>query len=206
MKKIIISILSILTIFSASWVFAGTTLDVEYFIAANSLAEQGFIKKQEKNENYKVNEFVLRQEIALISRRVSWVPANTVCKNIFSDLSATKPNDWACKNIEALVDNNLISRNDIFRPEDNISKAEALIMFIRSLGFDFTVDSKSTKTWQEQVVEYSVKKWIVENFSDYWTQATRGWVFRVANFSIEVKQEEAKIEEKKTKKMSDEVM
>jgi hypothetical protein len=76
---------------------------------------------------------VLRQEIALISRRVSGVKENPTCKNIFADVTATKPNTWVCKNVEALVEHNLISKNKFFNPERNISKSEALIMFIKSI-------------------------------------------------------------------------
>lgn len=190
--------------FSLAWVFAGTTLEVEYFSAANDLAAKGIIKKKDNNEDYKVHNAVLRQEIAVISRRVSGVTENTGCKNIFADVSATKPNDWVCENVEALVENNFISKNEIFRPEDNISKAEALIMLIRSIGFDFNLDLDSSISWQEQVVDYAVKKWVVKDFSDYGMQASRGWIFEIANYSIQVKEKEEKekIEEKKKKLIS----
>jgi hypothetical protein len=48
------------------------------------------------------------------------------CDNIFDDLSATNPNTWACINVEVLVDNDLISKNTNFRPEDKITKSETL--------------------------------------------------------------------------------
>jgi hypothetical protein len=55
------------------------------------------------------------------------------CDNIFADLSATNPNSWACVNVEVLVDNNLISANTNFRPEDFITKAETLGMLIKAI-------------------------------------------------------------------------
>lgn len=188
-------------------VFAGTTQEIEYFIAANDLAEKWIITKKTNNQDYNVLEWVLRQEIAVISRRVSGIWENTGCKNIFWDVSANIPNDWVCKNVEALVENNFISKNDNFRPEDNISKAEALIMLIRSIGFDFTLDSNSTVSWQKQVVDYSVTKWVVKDFSDFGVEATRWWIFEVANYSIEIKQkEDMKKQEKQQKNISGEAL
>ncbi len=48
---------------------------------------------------------------------------------------------------------------------------------------------------------------MVENFSDYNTQAKRWWIFKVADFSIKIKQERIKAwtwYKKDSKKYSDE--
>jgi hypothetical protein len=187
MKKILY-ILPIFILFLFSVTFSYSSLELD---SANSLAKKWIIKDNGSNPDlYNLDNPVLRQEIALISRRVSWVSENSSCKNIFSDVTATSPNDWSCKNIESLVENNLISRNDSFRPEDNISKSEALIMFIKSIGFvDFEIDEGSEKNWQEQVVEFAVENSVVEKFSDYNAEAKRGWIFKLADFSIKVKEE-----------------
>lgn len=164
-------------------------------ISANNLAHREVIRDNSENPTaYNLNDNVLRQEIALISRRVSGIEENTSCKNIFTDVSTTTPNTWACNNIEALVDNNFISRNESFRPEDFISKSEALIMLIRSIGFNFEIDNDNGINWQTQVVEYAYNKWVVDNFTDYNELATRGWVFKIAEFSIVVREEEIKKE------------
>lgn len=168
--------------------------------AANSLAEKNIINDHKNDpENYNLNDYVLRQEIAAVSRWVAWLPKKSKCDNIFDDLSSTNPNWWACVNVEVLVDNDLISRNDMFRPEDNITKAETIGMLIKSIGFDYSYNSNSSKGWQEQIVDYAVEKWVIEEFTDYDTLATRGWVFMVADTTIK-KDEEIKIE----KKMKDE--
>jgi len=159
--------------------------------AANSLAVRSTIKDHKATpKDYNLDSNVLRQEIALISRRVSGFKENTSCKNTFSDISTTIPNTWICKNVESLVDNNLISKNSSFRPEDSITKSEALIMFIRSIGFDFKI--KDVKNWQKEVVDFAVNKWVVKNFIDYNALAKRWWIFEIANFSIVVKEEEVK--------------
>lgn len=187
------SLLFIFTIFFwvISLVIASDSLEID---SANNLAAKWIIANHSDNTDlYNLDKPVLRQEIGLISRRVSWVSENSTCKNLFDDVTASIPNNWVCKNIEALVENNLISDNDNFNPEKNISKSEALIMFIKSIWFvDFKVDEKSKKSWQEQVVEFAAQNWVTERFTDYNAEAKRWWIFKIADFSIKIKEERIK--------------
>jgi len=201
MNKIIMCILTFIAL-----TISVNSYNSSYLDSANNLAKKWHIKFQPTSDKYNLDSNVLRQEIALISRRVSGIKEKSYCDEIFQDVWISKPNTWACKNIEALVDANLISRNLNFRPEDNISKSESLIMFIRSIWFDFEIDDKSSDSWQKQVVEYAASKWVVDNFTDYNSFATRWFVFQIADFSIKVKEKEKKeeIEKKETKKYSDE--
>lgn len=206
MKKIYAFL--ILNILLLSWVSAWV-IAVNYsstpLEAANSLAERWIINDKSSNpSDYNLYDFVLRQEIAAVSRWVAGLEKKSNCDNIFKDLSSTNPNSWACVNVEVLVDNNLISKNDLFRPEDKITKAESLGMLIKSIGFDYSYDSSNSKTWQEQIVDYAVSKWILDNFTDYDTLATRGWVFLVADTSVK-KEEEINIKQKESKIYSDEL-
>ncbi len=189
LKKIIalISLIGVIWIMFLTNISAYTSEELE---SANNLAKKWIIKNHSDNpELYNLDSPVLRQEIALVSRRVSWVKENGKCKWLFNDITATKPNDWACKNIEALVENDLISANTSFNPEKNISKSEALIMFIRSIWFiDFVIDGDSSKNWQEQVVDFAVENEVAERFTDYNTEAKRWWIFKVADYSIKVKE------------------
>jgi hypothetical protein len=151
-----------------------------------------------------LNNNVLRQEIGLIAMRIAWLNKKTTCSGIFSDLTATTPNDWACIHIEPLVEKLLISKNDMFRPEDNITKSESLKMLIKAIWYDFEYDSESSVVWQKQYVDFAVEHDIIEEFTDYNTIASRGWVFVVAAHTIETKQEE---DEKEDDEMySDEAM
>lgn len=190
MKKIL-SLLIVSWIILSTWVYSYSSKELE---SANNLAKKEIIKSHSDNTSlYNLDKPVLRQEIALISRRVSGVLENKECKNLFDDVTAKKPNNWVCKNVEALVEHNLISGNKLFNPERNISKSEALIMFIKSIWFiDFKIDKNSEKNWQEQVVEFAVKNEVVENFTDYNTDAKRGWIFKVADFSIKIKEKRVK--------------
>ena len=199
MKKILAWLIIWLTVFASSYAYT-----TEQLKAANSLAKRWIINDHLMNPSaYNLDSQVLRQEIAAISRWVAGASKATKCKKLFKDLTDTKPNSWACVNVEPLVENWLIAKNDFFRPEDPITKTETLWMLIKSIWFDYSYDPKNPKNWQEQIVDFAASKWIVEKFTDYNTYATRGWVFEVADYSITLKEEqEEKL--KDSKKYSDE--
>ncbi|NVP17366.1 S-layer homology domain-containing protein [Candidatus Gracilibacteria bacterium] len=197
MKKIFLVLLSFL-VFSQSFAsYTAVKYSTTEIEAANSLASRGIINNNKDNpEKYNLKDFVLRQEIAAVSRGVAGLPKKSFCEGIFSDVSAVKPNTWACLSIEPLVDKGLITKNSEFRPEHNITKAETLGMLIRSIGFDYSFDPKNPKSWQEQIVDYAFSKGVIKSkFTDYNTYATRGWVFMIADTTIK-KDEEIKIKEK----------
>ncbi|MCP4523938.1 MAG: S-layer homology domain-containing protein [Candidatus Gracilibacteria bacterium] len=206
MKKVIA--LLCLCVLSISGVFANYSYN-EMVDAANDLAQREIIKdKSITPSEYNLNDNVLRQEIGLIAMRLAKLEKKSSCSNIFSDISATNPNDWACVHIEPLVEKELISKNDVFRPGDNITKAESLKMLIKAIGFDFEYDASSSVSWQKQYVDFAVENEILDNFTDYNTLASRGWVFMVANHTIVVKEKQEIIEKKKIDEglYSDEVM
>lgn len=162
----------------------------EMLEAANDLAQRKIISDKSANpSDYNLQDNVLRQEIGLVAMRLAKLEKKSSCDNMFKDLSATKPNDWACIHIETLVENNLISKNELFRPEDNITKAESLKMLIKAIGYDFEYDQNSSVSWQKQYVDFAVSKNIIDEFTDYDSLASRWWVFIVAAYTIEAKQE-----------------
>ncbi len=192
MKKII-TILILITSFLHVSAYTSDMLE-----SANSLAERWIINDKSGNPSeYNLDAPVLRQEISAVARWVADLPKKDSCDNIFSDVSATTPNTWVCLNVEVLVDNDLISSNTTFRPEDNITKAESLGMLIKAIGFDYEYNSALSTGWQEQIVDFAVAKWVIERFTDYNTDASRGWVFEVANTTIEIEEEEQRQEKMK---------
>ena len=213
-KKVISIVLFFVFLLTINLSFAGY-LDTKQIDAANNLAEKNIINNHLiYPENYKLNDNVLRQEIAAIARWVfevwQWKDILELkkqkCDNIFSDVSSTTPNSWACYSIEALVDNDLISANTHFRPEDKITKAETIGMLIKAIWFDYEYNPNSKYTWQKQIVDFAVNKWVIDNFTDYNAYATRWWVFLVADVTIKKDEEEKKIiKEKKEGIYSDEI-
>ena len=187
MFKKIISI-SLLIIISWAISFASFTVIIDNkteLESANSLAIKKIINNHANDpENYNLTDNVLRQEIAAVARWVAKLDKKNRCDNIFKDLSDSKPNTWACRNVEVLVDNNLISRNENFRPEDKITKSETIAMLIKAIWFNYEYDVNNSKNWQQQVVEFATKNGVVELFTDYNTNATRWWVFQVADTTL----------------------
>lgn len=191
MKKL----LAIIALLSISFSTFANYSDQDLLDAANDLAQRKIISDKSANpSDYNLWDNVLRQEIGLVAMRLAKLEKKSSCGNMFKDLSATNPNDWACVHIETLVENNLISKNEMFRPEDNITKAESLKMLIKAIGYDFEYDQNSSVSWQKQYVDFAATKGIIEEFSDYNVLASRGWVFKVAAHTIEVKEKEDKQE------------
>ncbi|MCB9807107.1 S-layer homology domain-containing protein [Candidatus Peribacteria bacterium] len=85
-----------------------------------------------------------------------------MCKRYFSD---TLKNDWICRATELAADAGLVSRaNATFRPQDKITRAEALSIIMRSVGLfangqasfsTFPYSDVVPSSWQAYVVLYA---------------------------------------------------
>lgn len=178
-------LISLVVIFMIANPVFSTDSEIDFLLDANSLANQNIITNHSDNpDKYNLKKSILRQEVWVIVRWLAKLEKKAKCSNIFDDLSKTKPNTWACKNIEILIEKWIISKNKFFRPEDKITKAETLAMILKASNFDYEFNEKSEKNWKEQVVIYATSKWIIRYFKDYNTIATRWWVFRTANRTI----------------------
>jgi hypothetical protein len=163
--------------------YASSSTEIE---AANALAAKGYIVDHSSDTAaYNLNQNVLRQEIAAVARGVANLDKKTTCDNKFSDVSATKPNTWACFTVEALLDAGLVAANPTFRPEAQITKAEAVGMMVKAAyGNEYAFDATKGTTWMAQVVAFADSKGIVASFTNYDTPATRGFVFESGNNAI----------------------
>ena len=163
--------------------YASSSTEIE---AANALAVKGYIVDHSSDTAaYNLNQNVLRQEIAAVARGVAGLEKKTTCDNKFSDVSATKPNTWACLSVEALLDAGLVAANPTFRPEAQITKAESVGMMVKAaFGSEYAFDATLGTSWMEQVVAFAVSKGIVASFTNYDTPATRGFVFEAGNNAI----------------------
>lgn len=156
------------------------TSNNDYYTSAIYLADLWIINKKSTEYEYNLNDFVLRQEISAVTLWVAWLKKKNNCDNLFSDVKISNLNNWACYSIEALLDAWIIANNNYFKPESKISKAEAVWMMIKARFWDiYKYDISNSDSWQKQVVDYAVSKWIVTNFSDYDSAATRWFVFNV---------------------------
>ena len=169
-------------VFSAG-VSASSSTEIE---AANALADNGVITDHsDDTAAYNLNQNVLRQEIAAVARGIAGLDKKTTCDESFTDVTATTPNDWACYSVEALLDADLIASNTMFKPEMEISKAEAVGMMVKAaFGDEYAYDAGLATSWMEQVVAFAVDKGVVKNFTNYDTAATRGFVFEAGSEAL----------------------
>lgn len=182
MKKIIIWL--ILWILIIPSIYAGER--EEYY--TTRLADLGIINYQFNINDYRLKDNVLRQEIAAVTLWLASWNKKTSCAGTFKDVSATKPNSWACYSVEALADANLIAKNASFYPESNITKAESIWMIVKAVyGNQYSYNENKTGTWQEQVVDFAANKWILLKFSDYNAEASRGFVFEIAANALDIR-------------------
>lgn len=125
MKKFLLSSI----IIASGFTFAYTSIDVSN---AEFLANRGVINKQSDVKNYRLNDTISRAELIKIALTIKGTanPASYTCKKYFSDTTA---NDWICRAIEIAADAWFVSRtNKKFRPQDKITRAEALSVLMKA--------------------------------------------------------------------------
>jgi len=148
---------------------------------------------------YRLWDAITRQEVMKIIAKISEETMVDTCRWDFDDVKTW----WGCKYIEWALDKWYIAKNSTFRPNDNITKTEAMKLILKVKGI-----SKVTETdnWQKDYADTALEYDIVEEaYSDYNADAYRGWLFVIATATIE-KEEEIKVKiEKKKELMSDEV-
>ncbi len=97
-----------------------------------------------------------------------------VCEGVFEDMSE---DDWGCKYAEVALKNGYIAANSEFRPDDNVSKVEALkfIMQAKDIPRDTNDD------WRAGYVSRALSEDILsDSFDDYDSASFRGWIFVTA--------------------------
>lgn len=177
MKNRNLTILWAATILWAS-LFSSTFASLEN---ANYLAKKWIIVDKSSNpREYNLNNNILRQEIAVVALGVFWGTTKNYCSWKFYDVSATVPNSWACKTIEALEDHDIISDDNVyFRPQARVTKAEAVAMLVKAgLNKEYNFNPYAW-SWQKQIVDFASSRRIVKNFADYNSLATRDFIFDI---------------------------
>ncbi len=179
MKKIL-AIIALLSL-SFSGVFAAIKTESE---AAKSLAKEGIISDQwDEITAYRLGETITRKEVMKVVMKLSWLSVIDECRGVYSDVTA----DWGCKYIETAFDEWFVAANDTFRPDDNITKTEAMKLVLRSKWIQKIQD---TSAWQEDYMLTAFEHGIIdEKYTDYNTQATRGWIFQIATATLDQEEE-----------------
>lgn len=196
MKKILSVALMLSICFTTA--FAATKTPLE---AANFLAGKGIIADKTLNPTeYRLYDTITRKETMKIVMKLSGKNIEDSCEGKFSDV----PADWGCKYIESALDAGYIAANPTFRPDDNITKTEAMKLVLKAKGIE---KSQVTSNWQEDYMmtayEYGI---IEEKYTDYNADANRGWIFQITTSTIEKEEEIKEKVKEKEKLMSDEAM
>lgn len=165
-----------------------------YIESANALAQKWIINNNSTNtDNYFVNNNIDRWEIAILVRWLAWL-SKVDCTNIFSDVNSSLTVDnsifnfqdtFVCNSVEALVNNWIIAQNAQYYPNSFLTRAEAVWMVVKAIYWDnYIFNSNSNDSWQKQVVDFAASKWLLANFTTYDVNATRWFVFWLANEAL----------------------
>lgn len=141
---------------------------------AEFLASQDIIQVRSLNPHeYKLSEKITRKEVMKIVINTSDSELREKCRGVFVDVI----HDWGCKYIETALDNGYITGNQWFRPNENLTKSEALKLIFKSRWIEKRYE---TNNWQEDYISTAYYLgYIDKKFSDYNLAATRWWMFEV---------------------------
>lgn len=145
--------------------------------AANRLAADGIIADQSKNPTaYNLGSSITRREMLKVMMNLSSTEVSNTCEGKFADLKAS---DWGCKYAEAALKAGFIAANKNFRPNDLVSKSEALKMIMQAKGI---AKKDGVEPWQKAYVEAAVEAGVLSAaFTDYTATAKRSMVVVAAD-------------------------
>lgn len=164
----------------------------------NVLASFGVVKQQDSEEAYNLNSNVLRQEVVGMAMKL-WkydLPEGYKCRNIFKDVSSTRPNNWICRAVEIAAENGIVSAlNQSFNPESSITRAEALAILMKAAGIKIDESDKSSKysditiAWQINLVNTAFNYGFIDASDSFYPnkKATRGEIFNMAKRILKYK-------------------
>lgn len=172
-KKIIAALVVLLSISST---FAYTLKEIE---SAKYLADLWVIQSHDNIDDFRLDSPITRKETLKTIGKLSAEEIIDRCDWVFADVNIT---DWGCKYIEFALRKNLIANNDNFRPEDLITKTEAMKLILKVRGIEKT---QVTDNWQEDYMMTAFEKGIIEEkYTDYDEPATRWWIFKIATVVV----------------------
>ncbi|EKD66657.1 MAG: hypothetical protein ACD_49C00025G0001 [uncultured bacterium (gcode 4)] len=155
---------------------------------ADALAKAKIITTQSNEAGYRLADSAMRQEVAAMMIALNKADTSAAtCTGKFSDVSATKPNSWVCKVVETALSKGLIAANATFRPEANITRAEALAMILKGQGVAIATGATASfndtpVAWQKDVANTALSKKIISANASFRPNAsvTRGELFVMA--------------------------
>lgn len=156
-------------VFFAIWSVQAYTSN--QFLAAKNLWERWVIVKQWSLQLYRLDETMTRKEFMKILANQLWDNIENECDYEFADVK----NDWWCKYIEWAMKNSYVAQDTYFRPNEAMTKAEAMKLILKARDI---ARVQKTSDWRTDDMQTAYQKWIISSdYSDYDTSATRWWIF-----------------------------
>jgi hypothetical protein len=162
----------------------------EYINAANILAENGYIVNQSSDPaKYNTHKTILRQEAIGIITKVNGLvdsgDTGYVCQNKFLDVSVH--DGWVCYVAESAASNGVVNPNNArFRPKDNMTRFEAMILALKGSCMQ-PIDETLSDSAQNQVKNFAINTGLIPNSSvEINVPTTRGefftYIIRAQNY------------------------
>jgi hypothetical protein len=184
-KKATSAVAGLAIVFSMVTPIAGVSAALSGVDAGNQLATLGVVVDNSANPaDYRLGDNLPRKEAVKVMMNLSSIAVIDDCSGQFSDLTSA---DWACKYAETALANGLVAANATFRPDDLVSKIEALKMVFQGMG----LEKAENADWRAGYVDAAVEMGIATSFSDYNTPATRAEMFIWAADAINMDDEVA---------------
>jgi hypothetical protein len=180
-----------LAVVSATAIVLSVVAPVNYVSAASTsdaekLAEAGIILSQDSAAGYRLEDEITRREFMKVVMNLSGLAVSDTCEGKFADLPSS---DWGCKYAEAALDAGFIAANSTFRPDDNVSKWEALKMILKSKGLEKAdgFGEDFVGAYVQAALDNGI---ITQSFTDYNAGATRSFNFSAAAAVMETEVED----------------
>lgn len=148
---------------------------------------QAGIIKQKSDWDYHLSDFVMREEVVAMAVKMLniYIPDDYSCRGSYDDLSATKPNNWACRVMEFAAEKWLITlQGSRAKPEEYVTLIETLSIFFKVGGIKIEqYTGGEFEPWQNNIIGTAFRKSIID-ISFHITSAnrktSRSDLFRIA--------------------------
>lgn len=169
-----------------------TLADLAKLSDGDYLAALGYIEKKSSTTAYKLTEFVLRQEVVALAIKLMniYIPDNYACRGLFADVTATRPNSWACRIAENALEKGIVKvQGNTFKPEESITLVDAVEIILRAGNIKIQKFSGGEfEPWQANVIGTTFSLGLVENRFDFSAtrKAMRGDIFGITRKILEL--------------------
>ena len=178
-KKVTAGVAASAVVFSVVAPVAGVSANAGALEAANRLAALGVIEMRDSAAGYRLDASISRREMLKVMMNLSSVEVTETCEGKFADLPAS---DWGCKYAEAALKAGFIAANPRFRPNDNVTEAEALKMIMQARGLE---KATGVEPWEQAYLQAGIQAGVLPVGTTLKAGAApRSMVFVVADSAV----------------------